>query len=282
MSAAAGFFAGFRQRLQDRVDGLCLLCMGGFMAALARSQLYWYFLNPKFSVLTLSAGALLLLAGLALLVRPLPGAPSMGRLWRQAVLLGFLSLAATAWGQAASEPFAGAVSSTNFEDPSLDSAQAPDPEAPVDLHPVRGGETYLRLNLAELYIMLDKGRTDLPPRFALRAMVVRTPKLNAHGQVLLRRTAVVCCLADSLELGFLASGEGLEDVQSGDWVEVFGSLETLSGADATLAEAAPKGEGPSLAITYPKSRIRVFATEPMRAPDFPYLFEFREQEPYAW
>jgi len=282
MSAKAGFFSGFRLRLQDRVDGLCLLCMGGFMAALARSPLYWYFLNPKFSMLTLSAGALLVLVGLVLLVRPLPGKAGTGRLLRQAVLLGFLSLAATAWGQAASEPFAAAVGSASLVDPGLDSAQAAAPEAPVDLHPVKGGATYLRLNLAELYIMLDKGRTDLPPRFALRAMVVRTPKLDARGQVLLKRTAVVCCLADSLELSFLASGKGLEDAQTGDWVEVFGSLETLSGADADLAKAAPKGEGPSLVVTYPKSRIRVDAAEPMRAPDFPYLFEFREQEPFAW
>lgn len=278
MTSLAAFRAAFQQRLQDRVDGLCLLCLGGLMAALARSGLYWYFLNPRFSALTLCAGALLLLVGLTLIVRPLPSKATPGRLWRQAVLLGFLSLAATAWGQAASEPLPGAANPAAAENIAL----APEPEAPVDPRPVKNGAEYLRLNLAELYIMLDKGRTDLPPRFALRAVVVRTPELDARGHVLLKRTAVVCCLADSMELSFLVRGAGLEHAKSGDWVEVFGSLEPLPASDADLLKATPKAEGPSLALTYPKSRIRADMVEPTPAPAFPYLFEFREAEPFAW
>jgi len=278
VSSLAAFRSTFQQRLQDRVDGLCLLCLGGFMAALARSNMYWYFLNPKFSTLTLCAGALLLLVGLTLLLRPLPSKATPGRLWRQAVLLGFLSLAATAWSQAASEPLPGAANPAAAED----SALAPEPEAPVDLHPVKSGKEYLRLNLAELYIMLDKERTDLPPRFALRGPVLRTPELDARGYVLVRRTAVVCCLADSMDLGFLVHGAGLESVKTGDWVEVFGSLEPLPASDASLLKTIPKGEGPSLSLTYPKSRIRADLLEPTPAPAFPYLFEFREAEPFAW
>lgn len=278
MSGLTNYRATFQQRFQDRMDGLCLLCLGAFMAALSRSGLYWYFLNPKFSPLTLAAGALLILVGLVLLVRPLPSKATPGRLWRQAALLGFLSLAATAWGQAASEPLPGAFNPAAAEDAAL----APEPEAPVDLHPVKNGKEYLRLNLAELYIMLDKGRTDLPPRFALRAVVARSPKLDAHGQVLLKRTAVVCCLADSMELSFLASGAGLENVASGKWVEVFASLQPLPAADAGLLKLVPKGDGMSLALTYPKASIRAEAVEFTPAPPFPYLFEFREAEPFAW
>jgi len=278
MTSLAAFRAAFQQRLQDRVDGLCLLCLGALMAALARSGLYWYFLNPKFSGLTLCAGALLLLVGLALLLRPLPSKATPGRLWRQAVLLGFLSLAATAWGQAANEQLPGAANPAATEG----IATAPEPEAPVDPHPVKNGVQYLRLNLAELYIMLDKGRTDLPPRFALRAPVLRTPELDARGHVLVRRIAVVCCLADSLDLGFLVRSANLEGVKSGDWVEVFGTLEPLPASDADLLKLVPKGEGPSLTLTYPKARIRADAIEPIPAPEFPYLFEFRETEPFAW
>jgi hypothetical protein len=278
VTSLAAFRAAFQQRLQDRVDGLCLICLGGLMAALARSGLYWYFLNPRFSMLTLCAGVLLLLVGLVLLVRPLPSKATPGRLWRQAVLLGFLSLAATAWGQAASEPLPGAANPAAAENTAL----APESEAPADPHPVKNGAEYLRLNLAELYIMLDKGRTDLPPRFALRAVVVRAPELDARGHVLLKRTAVVCCLADSMELSFLVRGAGLERAKSGDWVEVFGSLEPLPDADADLLKATPKAEGPSLSLTYPKSRIQADLVEPIPAPAFPYLFEFREAEPFAW
>jgi len=260
------------------MDGLCLVCLGGLMAALSRSGMYWYFLNPRFSPLTLTAGALLGLCGLALLLRPQPAHRSAGRLIRQAVLLGFLSLAATSWDQAASEPLPGALNPATADN----AAQAPEPEAPVNLRPVKNGVEYLRLNLAELYIMLDKGRKDYPPHFALRAQVVRTPQLDQRGHVLLKRTAVTCCLADSLELSFVASG--VENAQSGQWVEVYGHVERLEakGADKGLAQAAPKGEGPSIALTNPKFRIRAEAVEAIAQPGFPYLFEFREAEPFAW
>lgn len=280
-SKLAQFRAVFRQSLQDRVDGLCLLCMGGFMAALARSTMYWYFLNPRFSGLTLGAGTLLCLCGLALVLRPTPGPSTPARLWRQAVLLAFLSLAATAWEQAARDPFDAGDAPATLTSP----VPAPDEEAPADPNPVLDGETYTRLNLAELYIMLDKGRKDYPPRFALRAQVLRSPGLDAQGHVLLRRVAVVCCLADSLDLRLLARGaenESLDGLRDGDWVEVFGSLEPLHGADKLLPNKAPKGDGPGLAITNPAFRILARRVEPVTTPPFPYVFEFREKPPFAW
>lgn len=283
-SALARFRAAFRQSLQDRVDGLCLLCLGGFLAALSRSGLYWYFLNPRFSGLTLTAGTLLCLCGLALALRPAPGPSSTARLWRQAVLLAFLSLAAMAWEQAAREPF---DTGEAGEVPRAFSAPLPPPEeeVPADPAPVLDGETYTRLNLAELYIMLDKGRKDHPPRFALRAQVLRSPELDARGHVLLRRVAVVCCLADSLDLRFLARGaehESLDGLRDGDWVEVFGRLEVLGGADKALPGKAPGGAGPGLAITNPAFRIRAIRVERVPAPPFPYVFEFNEKPPFAW
>ncbi|SNR79334.1 hypothetical protein SAMN04488503_1317 [Humidesulfovibrio mexicanus] len=284
-SKLALFRSAFRQSLQDRVDGLCLLCMGGFIAALSRSSLYWYFLNPRFSGLTFGAGALLCLCGLALVLRPTPGPSTPARLWRQAVLLAFLSLGAMAWEQAAREPFG---SGDSGEAPATLSAPmpAPEEEAPADPSPVLDGERYTRLNLAELYIMLDKGRKDYPPRFALRAQVLRSSGLDAHGHVLLRRVAVVCCLADSLDLRFLvrgADGESLDGLRDGDWVEVFGSLEPLHGADKHLADKAPKGgDGPGLAITNPGFRILARRVDLVSTPPFPYVFEFREKPPFAW
>jgi len=289
--APGAFSAG----LQDRLDGLCLVCLGGFMVALGRSTLYWYFLNPKFSPLTLTAGAILCIAGLTLLIWPRPGRATTGRLLRQAALLAFLFLAAMAWHEAAFEPNAGAFDPA----PQADAVPDPEPEAPVDLHPVKNGTSYVRLNLAELYIMLDKKRKDYPPHFALRAQVLRTPTLDERGLLLLRRTAVVCCLADSLELRFFAGGmdDALSGIKSGDWVEVFGHLEPLvpaAGAQKAgapkadksgvkeLLKLAPKGEPPSLAFNNPGFRIQAESVERIKGPDFPYLFEFREKEPFAW
>lgn len=284
----------FRAAFQDRVDGLCLLGLGGLMAGLARSNLYWYFLNPKFSVLTLTAGALLMATGLVLFSWPRPGRATTGRLLRQVALVVFLTLAASAWDQAAHEEAPGASDappSSFAPAPQTNVVQIPEPETPADPHPVMNGTAYVRLNLAELYIMLDKGRKDYPPHFALRAEVLRTPALDARGHMLLRRIAVVCCLADSLDLRFLThapEGSKPEDFKDGEWVEVFGHVEPLSGkgagkdADKGLVKLAPKGEGPSLAVTNPKFRIQAESMERIKGPSFPYIFEFREKEPFAW
>lgn len=267
-----GVLKALGARVQDLLDGLCLLGLGALLVALSRSRLYWYFLNPKFSPLTLGTGVLLCLCGAVLLLRPEPSAASPWRQLRQAVLLGFLFLAAFAWEQAAWEPAPGALT------PAAVQEAAPEPETPEPLRVTRNGIEYVRLNLAELYIMLDKGRTDHPAHFALRAQVKRTPELDRQDHTLLRRIAVVCCLADSLELGFLA--RGLDGFDSGAWVEVFGRLEPLS--DSALLKAAPQGEAPAITVNNPKFRIVVEAAQAITPPGFPYLFEFREQEPFAW
>lgn len=264
--------AAFRAALQDRVEGLCLLCLGGFLAALAQSRHYWNFLNPRFSPLTLGTGVLLAVCGLALLLRPEPGRATAARLIRQALLLAFLCLAAFAWERAAAPPPPGALTR---------SAPVQDP-VPATPRVTVGNVEFVRLNLAELYIMLDKRRTDYPQHFAMRVQVDRTPELDQRGNVLLKRTAVTCCLADSLELAFLASG--LREVQSGEWLEIFGHLEHLDakGADKPLLAAAPKGRGPSILILNPNFRIVVDIAEPITLNDVPFLFEFREKEPFAW
>ena len=270
------FLADFQDRLQDRVDGLCLMSLGGFLAALARSRHYWNFLNPKFSHLSLGTGVVLVLCGLALVLKPEPGRTTTTRLLRQVFVLGFLCLAATAWDLAAREPEPGGLNPVAAEE--ANATAATEQEAPAPPRVTKNGVEYQRLNLAELYIMLDKGRTDYPRHFALRAVVGHAPGLDQRSLSLLTRTAVVCCLADSLELNFLT--QGLDGVASGTWVEVFGHLEPL--ADKAALKAAPKGRGPSLRIVNPKFRIVADAVEPITPPSFPYLFEFREKEPFAW
>lgn len=265
-------------RLQDIVDGLTLLCLGGLLAALAQSPHYWYFLNPRFSTLTLASGVLLGLVGLVPLLRPRPGRATIARLVRQAAVLGFLCLAAYAWEQAATAPFPGVFSAP-------DETQAlfqPTGEAEPAAAPLvtKNGEEYVRLNLAELYIMLDKGRTDYPRRFAMRVQLSEEPGLKKLGLGVLTRTAVVCCLADSMQLGFLA--QGLEDIGSSSWLEVYGRLEPMDPAGEQALKAVAQGEGMSLKVVNPKFRVVVEAAEPIGPPPFPYLFEFREQPPFAW
>lgn len=265
-----------RHKLQDLMEGACLLGFGGLMAALALSQHYWYFLNPRFQPLTLGCGVALALVGLVPLLRPRPGRATTGRLVRQAVFLAFLSLAAYAWEHAADAPAAGAF--TPQESPQA--LPRMEPETPPEPEVERGGVRYTRLNLAELYIMVDKGRTDYPRHVALRIQTHREPALEKRGLGLATRIAVVCCLADSLQLGFLTTG--LENVEPGQWVEVYGSLKPLDGPGKAALKAVAKGEGPSLKVVNPKFLLAVDSAEPTPPPPFPYLFEFNEKPPFAW
>lgn len=263
-------------KLQDMFDGLCLVFLGGLMASLALSAQYWFFLNPRFKTLTLACGAGLALVGLIPLLRPRPGKASVGRLSRQAVFLGFLSLSAYAWEQAAKAPMPGAFGTDPAGMPTAARDSEPQTSPVVDL----GGVRYTRLNLAELYIMVDKGRTDYPEHVAMRILVEPEPGLEKHGLALATRTTVVCCLADSMQLGFLAAG--LKGVEPGQWVEVFGRLRPLDDAGKASLKDVAKGEGPSLKVVNPKFLLAVERVEQTPAPSFPYLFEFREQPPFAW
>lgn len=266
----------FSDTFQDRMEGVCLTALGGLMAALALSQHYWYFLNPRFMPLTLGCGAALVLVGLVPLLRPRPGRATTGRLIRQAVLLGFLSLAAYAWEQATQAPPAGAFTPR-------ESAQAQpqmEPDTPVEPEVERGGVRYTRLNLAELYIMVDKGRTDFPRHVALRIQTGSEPALEKHGLGLATRITVVCCLADSMQLGFLATG--LEGAEPGQWLEVYGSLKPLDARGKAALGTVEKGSGPSLKVVNPKFLLAVDSAEPTPPPSFPYLFEFNEKPPFAW
>lgn len=282
----------------DRLEGLLLAALGGFMAALSQGRLYWYFLNPRFAPLTLGAGVVIILAGLTLLFAPRPGVATGTRLLRPATLLLFLCLATASWRMAGNEaaamdlgpaPRSGAMQSVGTAGPSgSDVSTGVDAtgDAPRPKHrETIDGVEYLRLNLAELYIMLDKGRKDYPPHFAIRAQVVRNAALDAQGLVLLDRIAVTCCLADSLELRFFTTGidAALPGLKSGDWVEVFGSLEPMKKAEYKALHAiVPKAEGPSLALENPGFRVEARHAARITPPDFPYLFEFREKEPFAW
>ena len=270
-------------RLQDIVDGLTLLCLGVLLATLAQSPQYWYFLNPRFSTLTLASGVLLGLVGLVPLLRPRPGRATITRLVRQAAVLGFLCLAAYAWEQAATAPFPGV-----FSAPDKPQALFPPPGAPAPAAAplvTKHGAEYTRLTLAELYIMLDKGRTDYPRRFAMRVQLSEEPALKKLGLGVLTRTAVVCCLADSMQLGFLAQGLERFDTKRSDtngWLEIYGRLEPMDPAGEQALKAVAQGEGMSLKVVNPKFRVVVEAAEPIGPPPFPYLFEFREQPPFAW
>ncbi len=250
------------------LDGLALLLLGGLLAGLALSERYWYFLNPRFIPVSLVTGAvLILLAPLAATRAPGPRPGGVPRLLSLGLCLGLAALA---------------VGGVSVESPDPGSAArrggldfGPVPEGPSRI--IFKGREYVRMNLAELFLLADQRPTDAPARFVVRGVVRRSPALDGQGQALVSRVAVVCCLADAVAAGFLAD---LGHTPQGQWVEVYGRLEPLGAAPRS--SDLPKT--PEAAVTVCNERFRIDAegVVPVSQPEMPYIFEFSEKEPYAW
>ncbi len=260
-----------RGRLLPLLDGLALLCTGGLLAGLALSDRYWYFLNPRFAPLSLCTGLALVLLGPVTAWRA-PG-PRPGNVLRLLAFALFLGLAALAVARAGYEPAA--------ESPKAAAKAAGGLEpAPLDQEPSRvrrEGREYVRLNLAELFILADQRPKDAPTRFVVQGLVRRSAKLDKLGLAAVSRLAVVCCLADAVEAGFLAD---LGDAPAGDWVEVYGRLEIL--ADPKAAKSPPRNPEAAVSVLNEHYRIVPEAVVRVDPPQMPYIFEFRDKEPFAW
>lgn len=261
-------------RLLGLLEGLGLLAYGLFLAGLARSDRYWYFLNPKYAPLTLAAGVALALVGLAVTLFPGPRRASLGRLARLALLAAFLGLAVFAVSRAGFD--AGAApdrTATGKADVGL-----PEPEDTASRVTLNGHE-YVRLNLGELFLLLDRRKAEIPARFTARGLVRRTPELDRQGLFVVERTAVTCCLADAVAAAFLVHGDS-SGLRENQWVSVYGWVEPLR--DKTLAKKALRTPGVSMTVVNEKFRITAEAVTPVPSPEMPYIFDFHEREPFAW
>lgn len=254
------------------LDGLALLLLGGLLAGLALSDRYWYFLNPRFIPVSLVTGAILiLLAPLAATRAPGPRPGGVPRLISLGLCLGLAALAVAGVG---SGPSAASMPSQAQRRSSLE----PGPELVEPSRVTFEGREYVRMNLAELFLLADQRPKDAPARFVVRGEVRRSPALDGQGQALVSRVAVVCCLADAVAAGFLAD---VGDAPQGRWVEVYGRLEPLKGK---LPPASKLPRNPEAAVTVCNEhhRIKVEGVVPVSPPEMPYIFEFREKEPFAW
>ena len=266
-----------RARLLSLLEGLALLGAGGLLFGLALSGRYWHFLNPRFAPISLATG--LALALLAPLAAFRPAGPRPGGLLRLLGFALFLSLAGFAVFWTGPAPGAAPKAAAPFVAPPGPAPQTLDPE-PAPLPPsrvLREGREYVRLNLAELFLLADQRPRDVPAHFLVLGQVRQGRRAKAAGLALLSRTAVVCCLADAVSCCFLAD---LGQAPEGQWLEVYGRLEPL--ADPKLAKSPPPGPEASVSACNEHFRIVVEAAEPVPPPEMPYIFEFRDREPFAW
>jgi hypothetical protein len=273
-----------RARLLSLLEGLALLGTGGLLFGLALSGRYWHFLNPRFAPISLATG--LALALLAPLAAFRPAGPRPGGLFRLLGFALFLGLAAFAVARAGYVPTAAPARPAAAAGPA-EPLVAPEDAAPQTLDPrpaavppsraLRDGREYVRLNLAELFLLADQRPKDVPACFVVLGQVRQGRRAKAAGLALLSRVAVVCCLADAVSCCFLAD---LGQAPEGQWLEVYGRLEPLT--DPKLAKSPPPGPEASVSACNERYRIVVEAAEPVAPPEMPYIFEFRDREPFAW
>ena len=267
-----------RARALLLAEACCLLLLGASLSWLALSEHYWRLLNPKFLPVTLAAGVLSLLLGL---VHPL-GRAVRGRLSSLVGVAVFLLLfGVTLVGmleQKAVEPVA-LFDPGPPPAPSVTFADAPEPV----IEPSRissGGVDYVKLNTMELLLRVDGHDAAVVGPVAVQGMASRLPD-DAYGpRFALCRVTVTCCLADAVATGFVVRAALPEQVADHSWVRVLGRLAPLAGEVPGLGEV----QAPMSMFTVLHQEYQLAATlvEPVSEPQIPFIFEYRDQEPYAY
>jgi uncharacterized repeat protein (TIGR03943 family) len=248
------------KNLPGRLDALLLLGLAGFMAFLLSGDVYWHYLHPRFMPVT--AAAALVLAGLGVFALIVPPRPSGSR-----TLAFTLMLALALASLPATTPFG-----------TLGAASGPVSEA----EPTPGDEAgYLRLNTGELYDIAENGELGkFPgPGFALRGFVRRDPELDKMGLFGLYRVALFCCFADATAVGFAVRPPDGALPADGAWVRVAGRLAPKPG-DAAL----PQVQVPGIfyTSTLPGSIFAADKVAPVTPPPEPFMFEWRQEAPFAY
>lgn len=181
---------------------------------------------------------------------------------------------------------------------------------------------YVRINLAELFLLERRNRPEeLAGRYVFRGAVTRHPTLDARGAVAVFRVSLFCCLADATAGGFAVRPDVQEDdrptsgktpraassapapvtsppapgaastlpvpasrgvlagLRDGQWVEVYGHL-TREKLPVKLARLAPRD-----VFAGSLNPDWVFTADAVRLippPGDPFIFQWREAEPYLW
>ena len=90
---------------------------------------------------------------------------------------------------------------------------------------------------------------------------------------------MTCCVADSIGLGLPVKYSRMKDFSDGQWVAVYGVLEHL-GEKVPREGLRPDGMRLiTLSHTYALVPTKIVEIE---KPDSPYIFDARDDEPYAY
>ena len=253
------------------LEACLLMGMGGFMYWLSLSSVYWQFMNPKYSWLTMISGFALFAVGCACMSDSHRRRKASEVIW----LTIFLVLAGT--GLQMDDYFAeqqGMVEG-GFSEVFADAAVQPGSGEPtVEFE----GETYVRINTAELLQGEKDGVFKAGERFAFQGVVVRSEELDQAGLIGVGRLMIACCFADSVGAAWVVRVDDPTRYKDGRWVHVAGVLEPLD----VEYDGIVKIQG---ALTAARSEGFMLAAENLEerpVEGVPFIFEMREGQPYAY
>ena len=251
------------KKIGGHIEGFILLVLGFYIGALVTVGGYWRYMNPKFEWLTGAAAIMFIITGGIAVLRPNRRANLSGIL----IFLAFMAIAAVGTGTALKSP--PIQDDIIIDDSNQDSSRL-----------TLNGNEYIKINLAEIYQHCLNGERDkISGFYVLRGIVKRTPALDRSGQFAIIRTAVVCCLAHSAPVGFRVFYSGPDKVSDGQWVRVYGTLKKLP-PDLPNPELNVRG----LFFTRLNKSHGILPAEIVKipVPEVPYIFNFKNTEPYAY
>jgi hypothetical protein len=255
------------------IEGLILLVIGAYAGLLVVYGDYWRYLNPRFKWLTgLTAAMLILVATIAIFKTN-----KRGNYFRICIFLIFLGI--IFWGNSGRPVSPKADTKVLLESPA-DSMSRVESLFEKKSRLTMNGLEYIKINLGELYSLCKEPKPDkINKRYVVRGIVKRSKQMDRLGHFALLRSAVVCCLADSVGVGFRVKYDRLNELEDGQWVEVYGSLSSLS---QKLPKSYLRIKEMRLTVLCDSHILvpaRIVRTE---EPETPFMFEFSDTEPYGF
>ncbi len=261
------------RRIGGIIEGLILLVIGAYAGLMVVYGDYWRYLNPKFKWLTGLTAAMMILIGTIAIFKT-NKRPSYFRICIFLIFLGIIF-----WGNSGRPVSPKADAKVPSESPAESMSRG---ESLVEKRSrlTTNGLEYIKINLGELYSLCKEPKPDkIASRYVVRGIVKRTKQTDRLGQFVLLRSAVVCCLADSVGIGFRVKYDRLNELEDGQWVEVYGTLRSLSKKLPTPHLRIKEIRLAVLCDSHILVPARIVKTE---EPETSFMFEFSDTEPYGF
>lgn len=244
-------------------EAFLLVSMGAFMAVLSQSSMYWQFINPKYSWLTLVSGVVLAITGFGSLINT----QRQRKVSEFVGILVFLFLAGTAL-----------TSFDYMREGDLGGSLTMESVADALPSVVVGDTEYTKINGAELLLGEQGGFVSAGQAYAVQGAVVRTPELDQAGFIALGRLNIICCFADSVGVVTLVKVANPEGFEHGSWARALGVLEegtVLQGKSIIIS-------GSLTGTRSEKHFLRATEVKEQSVAGLPFIFEVRDQVPFAY